>query len=62
MSLDHAEARAILDARGRADRQPVADNAIPVRRDLTLAAALSKKPLAETRVLDLACKGGCFTH
>lgn len=62
MNLDHAEARAILDAKGRTDRRPVADNAnaIPVRRALTLAAALSRKPLAETRVLDLACQEGCY--
>jgi len=62
MSLAAGDARAIFDAKGRADRAPVADNAnaIPVRRVLTLAAALSRKPLAETRVLDLACQEGCY--
>lgn len=62
MNLDAGEARAILDAKGRGNRGPVDDNAnaIPVRRVLTLASALSRKPLAETRVLDLACQEACY--
>lgn len=62
MSLADGEARRILDAKGRGGGAPVADNAnaIPVRRTLTLARALSRKPLAETRVLDLACQEGCY--
>lgn len=57
-----AEARAILDNKGRGELGPVAENAnaIPVRRVLTLAAAFSRKPLAQSRILDLACQEGCY--
>jgi SAM-dependent methyltransferase len=56
------ELRAILDAKGRADGRPVATNAnaLPVRRVLSLAQALARKPLAQSRVLDLACQEGCY--
>jgi len=54
--------RAILDAKGRDDGKPVDTNAnaIPVRRVLALAEALARKPLANSRVLDIACQEGCY--
>ena len=54
--------RAILDAKGRDDGKPVLTNAnaIPIRRVLGLAEALARKPLAASRVLDLACQEGCY--
>jgi Methyltransferase domain len=56
------EVRSILDAKGRGDGRPVATNAnaLPVRRVLSLVQALSRKPLAQSRVLDLACQEGCY--
>lgn len=60
--INEPQVRAILDAKGREDGVPVATNAnaLPLRRVMSLAAALAKKPLAEARVLDLACQEGCY--
>lgn len=62
MTLITGEARAILDAKGRGDLGPAASNAnaVPVRRTLTVASALARKPLSQSRVLDLACQEGCY--
>lgn len=62
MTLITGEARAVLDAKGRGGLGPAAANAnaLPVRRTLTIAAALAKKPLAGARILDLACQEGCY--
>lgn len=59
---NNPQLRAILDAKGRNDGNPVATNAnaIPVRRVLGLAEAFARKPLAGSRVLDLACQEGCY--
>jgi SAM-dependent methyltransferase len=56
------ELRAILDAKGRVDGLPVPTNAnaIPVRRILSLAEALARRPLSGASVLDLACQEGCY--
>jgi hypothetical protein len=55
-------ARAILDSKGRGALGPTPTNAnaLPMRRTLTLAAALARKPLAQCRILDLACQEGCY--
>jgi hypothetical protein len=54
--------RAILDAKGRADGQqvPTNANAIPVRRILSLAESLARRPISGSTVLDLACQEGCY--
>jgi hypothetical protein len=59
---DEPELRAILDAKGRADGLPVPANAnaIPVRRILTLAESLARRPISGSTVLDLACQEGCY--
>ncbi len=56
------ELRSILDSKGRVDGRPIPANAnaIPVRRTLSLAEALARRPIADARVLDLACQEGCY--
>jgi hypothetical protein len=61
-SINDPRLRQILDAKGRPDGKPAATNAnaLPLRRVISLAKAMGRKPLSESRVLDLACQDGSY--